>query len=196
MKQLQSFFLGILGALGALFLEIIFLIFSTPIFSTAETITQKTTSIGLFFFLAILIEEFLKYILLYKSVAKTDKKNEIVLNSILFGFGFSILEMFFVFWNYQNEYTLDLIGLLGIITIHISTALLMGYSIAKNTTSCMSSFFFGFVPALIIHAAYNILRISEITRQKELIIVLLILLIFGDIFLLIKSKIAYSPKLI
>ena len=99
MKFLQSFFLGIFGALGALFLEVLFLAFLTSSSSNTETIVNELDSISLFFFLAILAEEFLKYILIYKYIAKKN----MVLNSLFFGFGFSMIEMFFIYWNYRTE---------------------------------------------------------------------------------------------
>lgn len=186
MKHIQSFFLGIFGALGALFLEVLFLAFLTSSSSNTETIVNDLDSIGLFFFLAILAEELLKYILIYKSIAKKN----IISNSLFFGFGFSMLEMFFIYWNYRNGNLLDLSGILGILTIHISTATLMGYSVRKNTVNFISGIFFGFIPAFLIHLAYNFLKITEIAYQKEFTIALLALLIFMDIFILIKSKIA------
>jgi hypothetical protein len=105
-----------------------------------------------------------------------------------------MLEMFFVFWSYQNGSSLDLIGLSGIIIVHISTAALIGYSLSKNTANVISGLFFGFIPALLIHSAYNILKITEIAHQKQFTIVLLVLLIFLDIFFLIKPKNAHNIK--
>ncbi|MFA5777048.1 MAG: PrsW family glutamic-type intramembrane protease [Parcubacteria group bacterium] len=192
MNILKSFFLGILGALGALVLEIITLSSPTSMLTDTETISREITSFGYFFFLAIIIEEFLKYLLVYKAIAKTNAGKNIVLNSLFFGFGFSMLEMFLIYWSCQNGSPLDLIGLSGIVIIHISTATLMGYFISKNTVNFISGLFFGFIPAFLIHSAYNILKISEIARQKEITIILLASLIFLDIFLLVKSKIAYN----
>ena len=188
MKFLQSFFLGILGAIGALFLEIIFLAISLPLSSNPETISRATDSIGPFFFLAILAEEFLKYLLIYRLIAKTDERKDIVLSSFFFGFGFSLLEIFLVYWNYRNGSSLDFIGLLGIIIIHVSTAVLIGYSASKNKINFISSIFLGLIPAIMIHSAYNILKITGFPRQKELTVVLLVLLVLMDVFLLFKSR--------
>lgn len=187
MKFFQSFFLGIFGALGALFLEIIILTVSSPLSSNAEVIVKDFESIGLFFFLAILAEEFSKYILIYKFHGRENSNSNIVLNSLFFGIGFSMLEAFLIYWNYQNENIFDLMGFSGIIIVHISTAMLIGYSMRKNKTNLMPSLFFGFIPALLIHLSYNLLKITKVTHQKELTIILLILLIFVNVFLLFKS---------
>ena len=184
MKQLQSFFLGIIGALGALFLEIAILTFFFP----ASKISEELTSFGYFFFLAILSEEFFKFFLIYKLTSKTEKITSVTINSMIFGLGFSMLEMFLLYWNYVNGTSSEFIDILGVLIIHISTSTLIGYSTAKSDMKLSSSLLFGFIPAFLIHSAYNVFKISEITHQKELIIVLLILLILTDIFLLIKSK--------
>jgi len=191
MRLIQSFFLGIFGALGALFLEIIFLAISSPLSSAAQ-ISEETTTFGYFFFLAIAAEEFSKYILIGKVL---DKKN-IVLNSLFFGLGFSALEMFLVYWNYKNGTPVELIGILGIIIIHISTAIIIGYSLKKNTATLISGLFFGLIPAFLVHLAYNLLRVSETAHQKELTFVLLALLIIADIFFFIKSKNAVNTETI
>jgi len=186
MGFIQSFFLGIFGALVALFLEVIFLVFLAPPSSTAESITGEFNSIGLFFFLAILAEEFSKYILIHKFSSKKNNSGNIILSSLFFGIGFSMLEIFLVYWNYQNGMNFDLIGIAGIIVIHISTAILIGYSAGKNSANFTNGLFFGFIPAFLVHLAYNLLKVSGPTHQKELVIALLVFLISTDIFLLFK----------
>jgi len=173
-------------------LEIFFLVFLSLLFPNTQDITAEIDSIGPFFFLAILSEEFLKYILIYKSIAKSN----IVLNSLLFGFGFSILEISFIYWDYKNGYSMDPIGILGILIVHISTAMLMGYFVGKNRSNFIFSLFFGFIPAILIHTTYNIFKATDNLRQKEFAIVIIMLLIFMDIFLLIRSRNSHEIKAI
>lgn len=191
MKQLQSFFLGILGAIGALILEVATLSFLTPLSSTAETIARKISSPDYLFFIIIAIEEFLKYILIVRVVSKISEKKKLVLNSLFLGAGFSLLELFSFYCNFKNGIDFEPLAILGIIVIHISTAMIIGYSALKNSAS---SLFFGFFASFTIHSAYNILGASEHPYQKQLLVGLLALLIFLDLFLLIKSRIATNEE--
>jgi len=194
MKFFQSFFLGIFGALGALFLEIIILTVSSPLSSNSEVIAKEFESIGLFFFLAILAEEFSKYILIYKFHGRENSKSNVVLNSLFFGIGFSMLEAFLIYWNYQNENIFDLMGFSGIIIVHISTTMLIGYSMRKNKNNFIPSLFFGFIPALLIHLIYNLLKMIEVNHQKEITLIFLILLVFANFFLLFEPRISKNVE--
>lgn len=186
MKQIQSFFLGIFASLGALILEIIILSIFPISISTAD-LSSKITSIGWFFFLAIFIEEISKFLFILKFIANKENGRISVFNSLLFGLGFSMLEMILVYWNYTTGTLFDLIGISGILLVHLSTAALIGYSITRNSSKAYA-LLFGFIPALFLHTAYNILKTSQISNQKEITLILLAILIFVDIFLIIKSK--------
>lgn len=184
MKLFQSFFLGILGALGALVLEIIFLPFSL----NTEIISEEVTSLNYFFFLAILIEEFLKYIIILKTISRFSKSTNIILNSIIFGFGFSVLEITSIYWNYRNGGFFDPLALLGIILLHASTAAIIGYVIFKSTQKKILGSILGLFLAFAIHSAYNLLRISENVYQEQLITAFLFFVLILDIFLLVILK--------
>jgi hypothetical protein len=191
MKIVQSFFLGILGAIGALILEIVALSFLTPISSTSETISREISSLGYLFFIAIIIEEFLKYILIIKVISKISEKKNVVLNSLFLGFGFSMLELFSFYWNYRSGIDFDLLAIIGIIIVHASTAVIIGFSALKNF---LPSLFFGFFASFVIHLAYNTLGASEHPYQKQLIVGLLGILIILVFFLLIKSIITDNKE--
>jgi hypothetical protein len=187
MKFLQSFFLGFLAAIGALILEIAIL--SASSFTSSDVdISFKMDSVGHFFFLAILAEEFLKYFFLSKFVVEKKQSRTSILLSLVFGLGFSGVEMLLVYWNYRMGAGLDAIGMLGIIIIHVSTAIIMGVAIFKVKIRAFWGLLLGFIPAFIIHSAYNLLRVSEISQQKTILALLLVSLIIFDLFLLIKSK--------
>jgi hypothetical protein len=185
MKIIHSFFLGILGAIGALLLEVAALSFSLPISSAPETVSGKITSPDYLFFIIIAIEEFFKYILIIKVLSKISEKKNLVLNSLFLGAGFSIIELFSIYWNYQRGVDLEPLAILGIMIIHISTAVIIGYSALKKIPSRL---FFGFIASLTAHSAYNILGTSQHPYQKQLIAILLGTLVFLDFFLLIISR--------
>ena len=186
MKQLQSFFLGILAALGALFLEILFLNFSEPLsYSANNAPLQSFSSFGFIFFLSIFIEELLKALFIFKILSK--EKN-ITRNSFFLGLGFSLLEISLVYWNFRFGREFDLSGIIGIGIIHISTAVIIGYFLEKKTKSRIRSLLSGLILAFFTHSLYNILSSSEIEHQKQLIVTLLSFLFFANIFFLIKSQ--------
>jgi len=191
MKFLQSFFLGIFGAIGALILEVAVLSFFTPISSTSEIISREISSSNYLFFLAIFIEELFKYILIVKVVSKISEKKNMVMNSLFLGAGFSILELLSFYWNYRNGIDFDPLAALGIIVLHISTAVIIGYSMSKNI---FPASFFGFFASLAVHSAYNVLGILENPYQKQFIAGLLGFLIILDISMLIKSKMLITKQ--
>lgn len=185
MNQLQSFFLGILAAIGALFLEIAFLNISEPLTSFS---IEKLFSLNYIFFVPIIIEELLKYAFIYKALSRKSEGISLAINSIIFGLGFSAIETTLVYWNYRNGAGFDPFGLGGIIIIHISTSLLIAYFIGKNIGRNLLLTLQGFILALFFHSSYNILRISEFRYQEQLIFSLFTILIISSIVIMIKSK--------
>lgn len=191
MKLIQSFFLGILGAIGALVLEVAALAFSTPLSSTPEMISGKINSPDHFFFITIAIEEFLKFILIVRVISRTSAAKNITLNSLFLGAGFSILELASLYWNYRNGASLEPLAVWGIMIIHISTAMIIGYFASKKS---FPSLLFGYFASFAVHSAYNILGVSERPNQGQLIISFLGLLILLDSFLLIRSRLIHPEK--
>lgn len=165
-------------------LEIIFL----PSSLNTEMISREIISLNYFFFLAILIEEFLKYIIIFKTISRFSKSNNIVLNSIIFGFGFSVLEIISIYWNYGNRDYFDSFALLGIILLHASTAAIIGYAVFRNTQRKFLGSLLGLFLAFALHSAYNILQILKNIYQEQLIIALLSFLLILDVFFLLRSK--------
>jgi hypothetical protein len=196
MKLVRLFLMGILGAVGALILETIALIFFAPALQNAEILSSFSSSLNYFFFFAIITEEFFKYLLICKSVPRISEGKNMAFGSLIFGLGFSVPEVIFIYWSFQNGGSFSLEGILGIIIIHISTSIIMGYAISKNFNNILMGFVFGFFPAFLIHSAYNILLISEVSRQKQLITAMLSAIIILDIFLLFSQKIGEKTEAI
>lgn len=185
MKQLQSFFLGILAALGALILEIFFLNFSNPLSYSGNNYHNGFSSFGFIFFFAVFIEEFLKALVIFKVLAKW--KN-ITINSFFLGLGFSLLEISLVFWKSQFEIEPNLVGIIGVGIVHVSTAVILGYCLEKNTKNRLEYFLGGFILAFAGHCLFNILNIFEFEHQEKFVQALLIFLFFITFFLLFKPK--------
>jgi hypothetical protein len=189
MKFIQSFFLGILAALGALLLEILLLNVSQPLTLPGNSyFLSELFSFNFIFFAAIVIEESVRYAVIYKAIARISKDGNIFLNSVFFGLGFSSLEAILVYWNYQNGIAFDLLGIAGIITIHVSASVLIGYFVGRNAGKGFLITVPGFIAALIIHSLYNIFNIAGNSYQNYLIGGLIIFLLILIFVLSIKSK--------
>ncbi|MDO8529757.1 MAG: PrsW family glutamic-type intramembrane protease [bacterium] len=181
MKKVESFFLGIIAALGALFLEAAILNFFEP----ASFANNEIFSFGYVFFAAIAIEEFLKIAVILKAL---PKKNNAVFNALFFGLGFSFLEIALVYWNNQNGITYDFWGIFGIFLVHISTSLVIGYSLIGDAKKSFLIYLQVFITILITHSSYNILSSIETAYQKQFMYYLLGFLILLDVFLIFKSR--------
>lgn len=194
MNNLQSFSLGILAAIGALFLEVLLLNFSEPLsFIGKEKVAKEFISLDFFFFSAILIEELLKYFLISKFLSK--EKN-FVFSSFFLGLGFSLFELILIYWNYKIGIEFEISGIIGVILIHIATSVIIAYSIWKNIGKKLLAFLEGFIPAIIIHSLYNIASVVETGYQNKIIFALLIFIAFLTSFLLIKSTVSKDLKTI
>lgn len=181
MKKLESLFLGIIAALGALFLEAAVLNFFEP----ASFANRELFSFGYMFFAAIAIEEFLKFVVILKAL---PRKNNPIINALFFGLGFSFLEIALVYWNNQNGITYDFWGIFGIFSVHVSTSLIIGYSLIGNAKKTFLIYIQVFITILIIHSSYNILSSIETAYQKQLLLYLLGFLTILDIFLLFRAR--------
>lgn len=192
MNNLKSFSLGILAAIGALFLEILLLNFSEPLsFISKEKVAKELISLDFFFFSAIFIEELLKYFLISKFLSKGKC---FVFSSFLLGLGFSLFELILIYWNYKIGIEFEISGIIGVILIHIATSVIIAYSIWKNIEKKLLAFWGGFIPAIIIHSLYNIASVFETEYQNKIIFTLLIFLAFLTSFLLIKSTALRDSK--
>lgn len=179
MKQIRSFFLGVFGALAALFLELLIFTFFTPL-----SFSLESEKINTLFFSSIIIEELVKYLTITRIVSKFSGMKNIALNSIFLGFGFSAIEGLLIFWKYQGSSFLSISSIIGIVLIHISTSAIMGYLAGSK----MSKSLVGLFGALILHSTYNILKLEKFSGQEAFIFTLILVAIFIDIYILIASR--------
>lgn len=188
MNRFQPFFLGILAAIGALFLEVLFLDFSSPSFSVGKNgLTENFFSLNFLFFSAIIIEELLKYFLI---IGLLPKRNDIVFNSFFLGLGFSSVELALIYWNYQAGIELEISSIIGTALIHVATSVIIAYSVWENARNKITAFLGGFIPAFIVHFLYNISSATETRYSDRINIALMIFLPMLTLFLIIKSRIS------
>ena len=143
--MLLSFFEGIIAAIGALVLELAVQAgFNLP--------PVENALFTLLIFVA--IEEILKYALIHNHYLKSTAKQKIVQSALLIGLGFALTELFLKQLAYQKE---DLFPILGLISIHLLTAVIAGYFFRQNYSQ--NKFFIGLLLALniILHFGYNFL---------------------------------------
>lgn len=193
MRQIESFFLGIIAALGALVIESLAmgaLSFSAAPWSTngtsfaSQLLSEGNTKrIFLILFFLAFIEELFKYLVLAKKVDQYSLGRTMILNSILVGCGFAATELFFIFKgiapgiiNFANFRNFA-----EIFIIHASTAGIMGYFLAIADKIMLRTFCKPVLIATIIHLFYNALLLYSNYYIAPIITVLAALLIFVNI---------------
>lgn len=151
-KFIKPFLFGIIAALGALVLELIFYI----IFPGRETQQDYYNKITLFLFLVVAIEELLKVLIIYKSSEEFSNENDIFISSFFVGAGFSLIELFLKDLDYESLLSL---GNFNIMLVHILTAGLAGFFISKQPVIKKSFLIKIWLLASLIHLSYNLLII-------------------------------------
>lgn len=192
MHQLESFFWGIVAALGALVIELTattgYSFFTDPYgdFSVEKFFTLPVAIIGI-----AAIEEFFKYLLIAKKVEYLSLERSYVVNSLFFGLGFAAAELFLI-RQASVLNAIPLSNLVGIAIIHMSTASLIGYRIATKNPSNLIMALTTLSIATALHSVYNILLTMSGERIFYVIGSYTVLLVFIPVycFMFIKSRLA------
>lgn len=194
MRQLESFFLGIIAALGALFVELVIYILATLFFNFAlEMSFTELFFLPQFIIIAAFIEEAFKYLIIAKRVEYFSIEKTYIVNSLIVGAGFAATE----FWLLSTSNSLpNLQILLELAIIHLGSAGLMGYLLAFNNPKKISTFFYISMFATFFHASYNFLIQKRGYIENTLIILLLAFLVIANLvnFLRISSKLRSSDS--
>ncbi len=195
MRQIESFFLGIIAALGALILELVVLVIIsisadygielTPENLFSLDVIPKTLSVFHYLLLAsVIIEESLKYVMIAKRVEVFSLDRKIILNSFLVGLGFALVEIMLIYGKISSgtaEFFYQNIA--EIILIHISTAGIIGYFVATRNPRKIITFIKPVAIAVFFHLLYNLLVIyRDGYSTGPFIIALLIILLAINIF--------------
>jgi len=171
MKQIESLFLGIIAATGALFAEVLLMILILAVFGAGGKlnlddfldITSQKNIISpyVFLFLFAFLEESIKYFFIAHKIEKFSLGRMLIINSLILGIGFSVIEISLIATNInknlmsQNYFYQNIAE---IFLLHIMTAGLMGYVIALLNPRKIGTFFAAVIPALFFHLSYNILN--------------------------------------
>lgn len=190
MRQLESFFWGIIAALGALFAElVIYIVFSTFFPQVAQLSYDALSSLPAFIIAFAFTEELFKYIIIAKRIDTYSFERTFVVNALMVGLGFAATE-FMLLSSIGNMPENKI--LLELATIHIGTAGIMGYLVAIKNPKRIRTFLQTAIIATTFHAGYNLLIEKRELLQNYLILSLLGFLVIYNLFnlLRVKSKLA------
>ncbi|OGI16784.1 MAG: hypothetical protein A3J63_03365 [Candidatus Moranbacteria bacterium RIFCSPHIGHO2_02_FULL_40_12b] len=192
MKQIESLFLGIIAATGALIAEVFLMIIILAVFGAGKkinlddflNITSVKNSISpyLFFFLFAFLEESVKYFFIAHKIEKFSLGRMLIINSLILGLGFSIIEISLIAGSVnknlisQNYFRQNIAE---IFMLHIMTAGLMGYVVVLLNPRKIGTFFAAIIPALFFHLSYNIL-----SQYRNFLINPFIIALFAVLFLI------------
>lgn len=200
MKQLTSFFLGILAALGALVTQVFFLLSATffidngnnPDFDIFSLLSAGTfSSFGIFPFLIlpaiVLTEELFKYLVIIKRIEPFHIGNAVLINSFLVGAGFAAVELFIIYGSLSGITFADFPfqKLAEIALVHIFTSGIIGFFVALKNPTQFSTAFKAILSAFLVHLIYNILVIFPNDFSNLLTLVFLAALLIITVFNLI-----------
>lgn len=127
MNKFFFFFLGI----GAAFSALIFQTIATIILPSLNN-SDYLEKIGFFLFLVIFIEEFVKFILLWKISQDLKNQKNIFWSAIILGSGFAVTE---ISLNIFNNNLLDLnlfLSYFGLFLLHVFTSSIYGLYLSKK----------------------------------------------------------------
>jgi hypothetical protein len=185
MKQLESFFWGIIAALGALIVEIITVMFFSFLTNQASEISfSQIFTVPQFIILGVCIEEIFKYIIISKRIELLSMQRSYIINSFLVGLGFFSVELGLIFIT--GIFPTHINVLLEIAIIHAGTAGLIGYIVATKNPAKISTFIYAVISATFFHTSYNFLVLNRTFMLNYAVFALLILLITVNIINLIR----------
>ncbi|MFA6048058.1 MAG: PrsW family glutamic-type intramembrane protease [Parcubacteria group bacterium] len=127
MPPIKSLFLGILAALFALFFELSF-----SLFFPEEKQVVFFAHFSIFLILSALVEETVKYAVIYKSFSVLEKRRSIIFGGFLVGLGFSAAELSLNYYGKINLISVPFYFLLGMISVHIFTSIFAAMVISKK----------------------------------------------------------------
>ena len=174
MKQIESFFWGIIAALGALFLELAALTLVGIFFAPQKELTlDYFFSLNFFLPLAAIAEETLKYAVIARRIEYFSFGRSVILNSFLVGLGFAAVEAFLIYTKEIPIINFFSLNLIEIMLMHILTAGIIGYYVAVQNPKKIKTYLAAVGIAASAHLGYNILIIYKNTFIYPLVFVLL-----------------------
>ncbi|MDD5396983.1 MAG: PrsW family glutamic-type intramembrane protease [Candidatus Moranbacteria bacterium] len=158
MHQIESFFWGIVAALGALVVQLIAYIGFSAYANNPNLTFPQLFAIPTFLIVGVVIEESFKYLIISKRVELYSQDRSYLINSFFVGLGFFATELLLIFSSTANIQTKSLFE---IAIIHLGSAGLIGYVVATRNPRKISTFLLALMVATFFHGAYNLLLLTE-----------------------------------
>lgn len=189
MNLIESFFFGIIAALGALIAELfVFIIIS--FFNPSVAISFSGLFIVPYFIVAAAcIEEILKYLFISKRIETLENKSSFFVNSLLIGLGFFGVELAFLAANGSKMPEIRFLAEIAI--VHVGTAGLIGYAIGFKNPRRFSVFFPALLIATFFHSSYNFMAAKRDSFENYHIFIVLGIIILANLAFCLISKRPY-----
>lgn len=183
-NSIESFFWGIIAALGALIVElVVFIFFSSSDNQVANSSFLQFFIVPQFIIIGVFIEEIFKYVVISKCVEKFSLQRSYITNSLFVGLGFFSIELGLIL---TTSMIVGINLLIELAIIHIGTAGIIGYIVAIKNPKKIGSFIYAMIFATFFHGAYNFLIIDRTFILNYAIFVLLGIIILINFINLIK----------
>ncbi|EKE18845.1 MAG: hypothetical protein ACD_9C00215G0003 [uncultured bacterium] len=189
MAQLESFFWGIIAALGALILELIFFIVFSFYIPSSNISFDLLFTIPQFIIIGACIEEIFKYIIISKRIEMLSLGKSYLVNSFFVGLGFFSVELGLI-WVAASTFQINLLSEIAI--IHMGTAGFIGYIVATMNPKKITTFISAIAVATLFHALYNLMVLDRTFILNYAIFFLIGIIIFFNVINIfrINSKLA------
>ncbi|KKQ79767.1 MAG: hypothetical protein UT03_C0042G0008 [Candidatus Moranbacteria bacterium GW2011_GWD2_38_7] len=191
MRQIESFFWGIIAALGALFVQLlVFIGFSFFSNSQTEFTFSQLFILPQFVIAAAFIEETFRYLIISKVVEMYSLSKSFIINSLFVGLGFAATEFLLLetSGNLPNNQILSELAI-----VHIGISGIIGYLVAVKNPQRVWTFIYVVTLATILHSSYNFLIQKREFFQSYLILILLGLIILTNLFNLLRINRKLAP---
>lgn len=187
MKYFETFFWGIIAALGALFLELVIFLAYQIISGQVLSNTYFVATIPMIVLVSF-SEELSKVFIISKKIKAIFPPSRIVPGSLIFGCGFFLVELTMMILGRE----LALSNVLENFILHISTAGIIGYSIYNSSSKNPGALVKTFLAVWGIHFFFNWLTVGEASLALFAKISMLMLLAGFNVFGIIKTS-RYLP---
>lgn len=194
MKKLESFFWGIIAALGAYVIQFFLVRILLIVNPTEGNSYAGFFSVPAFILFAAFAEEIFKYLMLLRRIVRISSKKTFLANACLMGIGFFSVELLLIL---ANSAMTSIQMMVEIAVLHIGTAVLMGYFIvATKKMPSFNSIVVPLVSAIALHFLFNFFVSKESIFSDYANILMLTVLIVLDLGLFrhLEKLLAQEPK--
>jgi hypothetical protein len=176
MKLIESLFLGIIAALGALAIEVAISIFGIDKVSFSLNLPwNNINNFNYLIVIAVFVEELVKFMVIVKRLETFSLGRMLVVNSLFLGAGFGLVEVGLVYFNNPGDPG-STRSIIEIFALHTLSAGMIGYLLSKLNPKKITTGIKVVISTSAIHMTYNLLSMLRNDLLNYAIIGLLSLL--------------------